>query len=318
MQKFYKNLVIISLAILLLYGSGRLYYAVTGGFTLSNITSDFKHHENWETKSLTVAESEQIKKILSQKFTYLGKGCQSYVFGSSDGQYVLKFVKYQRFRPQQWLDFFQSIPIINRYRLAKIEKKQKKLEMLFSSWKIAYENLQPETGLLYVHLNKSHDLLPALTIYDKMGFEHTLHMDDMEFLLQKRAKMLCPTVDQLMQSEQISDAKKLIDNLLKMILSEYQRGLADNDHALMQNTGVEGNMPLHIDVGQFVIKPEISNPEVYKQELFSKTFKFRMWLMKHHPELGIYLQEKLLEIIGPEFYHLVPKLKNPHAWSVEG
>ena len=318
MRKYLKSLVIVSISILLIYGTGRLYYAVTAGFTLSNITSDFPYNEKWSTTGLSSIERNQVKQILSQKFSYLGKGCQSYVFASEDGHYVLKFVKYQRFRPQKWLDYFASIPWVDNYRLAKIEKKQKKLDMLFTSWKTAYENLKPETGLVYVHLNKSNDLQQTLTISDKMGFEHKLNMDDMEFLLQKRAKMLCATVTHFVQKGQIAEAKELVDHLLSMILSEYSRGLADNDHALMQNTGAIGTMPVHIDVGQFVIRQDISNPDIYKQELFSKTFKFNKWLDKHHPELGTYLNDKLLQIIGSEMDSMVPQLKNPHAWSVEG
>lgn len=318
MKKYFKFLIIISLSTLAIYGAGRLYYAVTAGFTINNITSDFSYHENWETTPLSNAEKEKVKQILSQKFSYLGKGCQSYVFLSEDGEYVLKFVKYQRFRPQAWLDYFEFIPIVNNYRLAKIEKKHKKLNMLFTSWKIAYEYLRPETGLLYLHLNKSNDLEQTLIIYDKMGIEHELNLDTMEFLLQKRANMLCSTLTHFIQKGQLGEAKDLIDNLLNMILSEYSRGLADNDHALMQNTGAIGTMPVHIDVGQFVMNPEISKPSVYKQELFSKTFKFRMWLERHYPDLATYLNKRLQEIIGPEFQTLQPQLKNPHAWSVEG
>lgn len=318
MKKYFKALFVLSLSILMIYGAGRLYYAVTAGFAVSNITSEFAYNEKWALAPLSLSEKTDLKTILSQNFHYLGKGCQSYVFGSEDGKYVLKFVKYQRFRPQAWLDYFASIPIINRYRLAKIEKKEKKLNMLFESWKVAYENLKEETGLVYVHLNKSEDLQISLTIYDKMGFEHKLEMDQMEFLLQKRADMLCPTVSRFVEAGETGKAKELIDNLIAMILSEYSRGLADNDHALMQNTGALDTTPVHIDVGQFVFKPEISNPSVYKQELFSKTYKFHHWLKRHHPELANYLNEKLVNIIGPEFHTLVPQLKNPHAWSVEG
>lgn len=317
MKKYFKIFLVISLLVFVIYSSGRLYYAITAGFTISNITSDFAYNEKWDMLSLSNLEKERVNQILAQKFSYLGKGCQSYVFLSEDGEYVLKFVKYQRFRPQAWLDYFQFIPIVNDYRLAKIEKKRKKLDMLFGSWKIAFENLKHETGLIYVHINKSKDLQQNLIIYDKLGIEYELNLDDMEFLLQKRANMLCSTMNHFIQRGQLGEAKELIDNLLSMILSEYSRGLADNDHALMQNTGAIGNMPVHIDVGQFVIKPEISNPAVYKQELFSKTFKFRMWLEKHSPELAAYLNKKLFEIIGPEFHTLVPQLKNPHVWSVE-
>lgn len=318
MKKYLKFLIIICLVVSAIYGAGRLYYAVTAGFALQNITSHFSYHEDWQTIALSEKEKEQVKHIFSQPFHYLGKGCQSYVFVSDDGQHVLKFVKYQRFRPQAWLDYFAFIPVVNHYRLAKIEKKNKKLEMLFSSWKLAYERLKSETGLIYVHLNKSTDLQQTVKIYDKMGFQHTLNMDEMEFLLQRKANMLCSTINQFVKQGEMSDAKELIDNLLNMILSEYRQGLADNDHALMQNTGALGKRPVHIDVGQFIVKPDIVNPTIYKQELFSKTYKFRHWLTKHHPELGSYLIQKLIDLIGPEFHTMIPRLKNPHAWSVEG
>lgn len=317
MNKFFKNLLIASCLILLIYVAGRLYFSITAGFTVCNITSDFTYDPKWELTDLSDTEKNSLKEILSQKFSYLGKGCQSYVFASEDGKYVLKFVKYQRFRPQEWLNYFASIPAVDRYRLAKIEKKQKKLDMLFSSWKLAYEKLKDETGLVFVHLNKSNDLQQRITIYDKMGFKHELDTDKMEFLLQKRAKMLCPTITSLEEEGQSEKAQALLDRLLSMILSEYDRGLADNDHALMQNTGVYEGQPLHIDVGQFVVKPEMRDPSVYKQELFSKTYKFSKWLERHHSELAIRFNQHLRNIIGPEMDTLVPQLKNPHAWSVE-
>jgi hypothetical protein len=187
--------------------------------------------------------------------------------------------------------------------------------MLFESWKVAFEKLPEESGLIYVHLNKSQDLNKTIVIVDKMGFEHLVNMDQMEFLLQKKALMLCESIKQLMNHNDLNGAKQLLTDLLDMILSEYSRGLADNDHALMQNTGVFQGKPFHIDVGQFVYNEEVKKPEVYKQELFSKTFKFRKWLQKHYPELAEFLNEKLLKIIGEDFYILQPQVKN-HAWSV--
>lgn len=317
MKKFIKPLLILIVLLIVIYGSGRLYFAVTAGFTMGNISSEFAYNPKWDLSPPTPKEAEKIKRVLSQKFTYLGKGCQSYVFGSEDGNYVLKFVKFQRFRPQQWLDYLTFIPLMDRYRLAKIEKKNKKLDMLFASWKIAYENLRPETGLIFVHLNQSNNLQQTLTIFDKMGFEHHLDLDQTVFLLQERATMLCPTISRLVKEGKEDKAQELLDKLLLVILSEYERGLADNDHALMQNTGVIDGQPVHIDVGQFVIKPEMRDPAVYKPELFSKTYKFSKWLERHHPNLANYFNEKLENIIGKEMHSMVPRLKNPHAWSVE-
>lgn len=305
-----KNLIASIIFLLLTYGLGRLYYQVTAGFTESNITSTLVSEERWEIKAVTPEQKKELDQALSQKYTYLGKGCQSYVFASEDGKYVLKFFKYQRFRPQGWLDYLAFIPGVDEYRLGKIEQKNKKLENIFTSWKIAYDELQNETGILYIHLNKSQDLKKDLVLYDKMGLQHTLDLDQYEFMIQKRADMLTAAIDNYMEQQDAGKAKELIDNLLQMILSEYRRGLGDNDHALMQNTGVLGTRPVHIDVGQFVRREDFKDPTCYKQELFNKTYKFRIWLKKHHPEISAYVDQQLHHIIGPEMAQLKPHLKN--------
>lgn len=306
-QKF---LVWFLLACAVIYGAGRLYFYVTAGFTVGNISSNLAYDSRWDTGVLPKEKKAFIQKALSQDYTYLGKGCQSYVFLSADGKYVLKFFKYQRFRPQEWLSYFSFIPAVDAYRLAKIDKKQEKLNSVFSSWKVAFDELQAETGITYIHLNKTKDLGVDLKIIDKMGFEHHLNLDDYEFMLQRRAEMLTSTIDHLMKDGKAEEAKHLIDDLLGVILSEYKRGLGDNDHALMQNTGVLDGHPVHIDVGQFVRNEKFKDLNVAKQELFNKTYKFRFWLKKQHPELAKFLEQRLNEIIGPEIKTLKPQLKN--------
>lgn len=293
------------------YGIGRLYYQVTGGFSISNITSNFPYDKRWETRALSSREAEEVDGILAQRFTYLGKGCQSYVFLSEDGQHVLKFFKYQRFKIQPWLEWFAFIPVVEQYRQQNIEKKQVKLERFFRSWKLAFEELQPETGFVFVHLNKTSHLKGTLVIYDKMGFEHRLDPNQYEFLVQRKAQMLCPYIDELMAEGKSVEAKQLLDRVIALIITEYQRGFADNDHALMQNTGVLDGQPIHIDVGQFVKEERAKDPEVYMQDLFSKTYRFRKWLSRNYPELASYLETQLPMVIGDQYYGMKPYFK-PH------
>lgn len=313
--KFLKYIFLLCFCLASAYGLGRLYYRVTAGFTVGNISSNLPFHPEWETHPHE-QEYQLLASILKQKFTYLGKGCQSYVFLSDDKQYVIKFVKYQRFRPQEWLNYLTFIPGMEAIRDKKIEKKRKKLSMLFESWKLAFDQLKQETGLVFVHLNKTNHLQQEIVIQDKMGYMHRLDADRMEFLIQRRADLLCDKLARLIEQNRIPEARQLLNDLVDLILSEYQRGLADNDHALMQNTGVVGLQPVHIDVGQFVINPAIRLPEIYKQELFSKTFKFRKWLLKKHLGLSAYFDWTLENILGDELYTLKPIVKN-HAWSVE-
>lgn len=304
-----KRLVFLLLVLGAVYGAGRLYFRVTGGFTIGNITWDLAHDPRWDIRPLTNKEQTAVDSILDQKFSYLGKGCQSYVFLSEDGDYVVKFFKYQRFRTQPWLDYLTFIPPVEHYKKRKTEKKMNKLEGLFASWKIAFEGLKLETGLIFVHLNRTQNLNKTLVIYDKMGLEHNIDLDKMQFLVQRKAEMLCPYIKNLMDKRDTQEAKNMLDRIIVLIISEYVRGYADNDHALMQNTGVLDGFPIHIDVGQFVKEENAKSPQVYKQDLFSKTFKFRKWLKRNYPELLEYLEFRLKEVIGNQFEDMKPHFK---------
>lgn len=302
----FKKILLLLLLVAALYGGGRLYFAVTGGFTMSNIESDIPYQAKWDTHPLSPTEKEQIASVLDQPFIYLGKGCQAYVFTSPDDKYVIKFFKYQRFRPQTWIDFFTFIPAVNEYQQHKVKEKQEKLDKVFTSWKIAFEDLKDETGVVYVHLNKSTDWKKFVTIRDKLGLEHQVDLDKTEFMVQHKAVMLCPAIRQLMEAKQLDQAILLIDKLLTMLLSEYARGYADNDHALMQNTGVLNGNPIHIDIGQFIRNGSVKAPKVYKQELYDKTYQFYLWLKGHYPSLAEHLRTRLIAIIGPDYFYSAP------------
>lgn len=294
-----------------LYGSIRLYYRVTDGFSIGNISSDFAYNSRWQTSSLKKEEQAELDKVFSQAFYYMGKGCQSYVFLSEDGTYIIKFFKYQRFRTQPWLELFSFIPAVHEYQLIKSAKKINKLEGVFQSYKIAFEHLKPQSQLVYVHLNKSDHLNRKLVIYDKMGLKHELELDRFEFFVQRKATMLCPYIQDLMNQGREEEAKILLSRLIHLVVSEYQQGIADNDHALMQNTGVYNGAPIHVDIGQFVVNNQARNPSIYKQELFSKTYLLRAWLKEHYPQLLEDFETQLHELIGPDFFQMKPYFK-PH------
>lgn len=301
---------LVVMVILIIYGLGRLYFHLTAGFTLSNIASDFTHQPQWEVRPLSTQEKEELNMALNQPYRYLGKGCQSYVFLSRDGRFVIKFFKYQRFRMQPWLAYFPPLPALVKYRKEKKEKKWEKLNSFVQSWKVAFENLKNETGLIFVHLNKTKELAAKLTIFDKLGIQHQIDLDQTEFCIQKRAEMLCDVILQYRKDNELEKAQNLIDRLFELILSEYSRGLADNDHALMQNTGVVNGLPIHIDVGQFVINEKVKNPQVYRQELFTKMYKFKLWLFENYPELADYLDLKLHALIGSDYPRMHPVWRN--------
>lgn len=288
------------------YGFSILYYQATEGFALKHIRSDFSFDVRWQTRTLSETEENLSDHILSQKFSYLGKGCQSYVFESEDGKYVLKFFKYQRLKEREWLKKFSFIPFIDAYQLKKNRRKCAKREGVFKSWKLAFDHLSQETGVVYVHLNKSDHLRRTVHIVDKVGVSYFLSMDDYEFMIQKKAQMLCDEIDASLKHNNINYVNNLLKTLIDQVLSEYRRGFADNDHALMQNTGVFEGEPIHVDVGQFVQNDQVKNPTFYLQELYTKTYKFRLWLREKHPNLCDAFEEHLESVIGEDFSKMKP------------
>lgn len=70
-------------------------YKATGGFSVATIQFDLPYNPDWET----VHPTENLDKIVQQKFTYLAKGARSFAFISEDGNTILKFFKYRYHEP---------------------------------------------------------------------------------------------------------------------------------------------------------------------------------------------------------------------------
>ncbi len=305
-RRLLKRIVLAIAAIILIYGAGRLYYAVTDGFTQENILSDLTPDVRWRSPALSNEQQSAIQTILNQPFHYLGKGCQSYVFASEDGKYVLKFFKYHRYRTKPWVNALAFLPPVEAYRRDRQEHKDKKLSNLFSSWMTAFKFLPEATGLIYVHLNKGEGWDQEVVLYDKIGGKHLINLNQLEFLVQKRAVMLADTLEMMLNAQTGNLAKDQIASLFALIRSDYASGFVDEDHALLQNTGVLEGKPIHIDVGQIGRKAEAKEVAIYRQHLFNKMYKFREWLHERDPQLALYTTALLFEQVGPEIWTMEP------------
>ena len=147
-----KKIVLLSLlALSLLMALGYWgYVQLNHNFSVSHIILD-----NWTPAKIipanSLAEIAQAKIVLDQPFTYLGKGRQSFVFISQDGNYVLKFVKAHRFTAS-WL--YKSVPLpgfLDKMRSAKLQQMQNELRKFFIRMSLAKNPLQNMTGILYLN-----------------------------------------------------------------------------------------------------------------------------------------------------------------------
>ncbi len=268
-------------------------YKKTDGFAHYKILSSLAFNPDWEVSQ---EPHEELSTLLDQPFHYLAKGAQSYVFASADGKYVIKFFRLYHLKPPLWLSALSLPPALQPLKVKKILDKRNELDKDFQSYKIAYEEMKEETGLVYLHLNKTSHLKKSLKIYDKIGIAYDLDMDNMEFLVQKRAQLVYPAIDALMKTEGLSAAKEATRNLVQLLLMRCEKGIFDKDPDLNTNFGFLGKSSVQIDIGRFSKKIDPKDKAAYRDEIFRITDNFRQWLDANHPSLSEYLTEEIEKI----------------------
>ncbi len=253
-------LIKVSLALAFFIGIHQYCIRQMGDFEMRQILSDLGNRPEWET------ESQPIEHLLKQTFTFLDAGDQAYAFLGEDKKTVLKLFKHY-------------------------DKKGKRpLDHVFASCKLAYDELKEETGLLYLHLNKTEGL--PVKLIDKLGFSHTLDINATEYALQQKADdLIFPTLSRLLKKNDEESVKQSMLSLFELIASRCAKGIGDRDTALRRNYGYLNKKPLSIDIGSYFRDERLKDPEFAKEEVVHKTKRLFRWLKKHRPDLLPYYRE---------------------------
>lgn len=287
----------IPLAIALFLSIERLCHLATDGFMITRIT-----HALQEPSHDLHDVSANLSLILSQPFTYLASGAQSYVFVSQDNRYVIKFFKFHHLRIPPWIASLPLPHFLNTYRQAKIAKKNRALAKTLDSHKIAATLLPKETALVYLHLYPTHYLHQSLHLIDKLGIHYELDADTLSFVIQKKGTSFYGVLEQYINTNHMCHAKKAISDILYLSLERCKKGVGDLDPDFGTNFGaVEGSI-VQLDIGRFYLEEQEKNPEVYKRELYRITRSFRQWLTEHSAELVTYLDDELAHIQGDSVF----------------
>ncbi len=265
----------------------------TDKFRILRIFSTLEHNPGWEVTPPPANRQEEIAHLLKQRYTYLSSGGQCYVFASEDGSAVIKFFKHHRRHIPAYLAALPLPKPLADRRTRRSMKKEGKLLRDFASYKLAYERLPEETGVLFVHLNKTDDLHPTLRIVDKLGIAHSLDLDRVEFVLQKRATLVYPHLKAQLEQNNLEGAKSSIRSLVDLIVERSKKGIFDEDARIHRNFGfVEGKACI-IDVGRLVNDPKRKESVHYLNDLYKITTPFKEWLQHHHPQLVSTLDQEI-------------------------
>jgi hypothetical protein len=256
----------------------------TDGFSLNKIQSKLSYHPQWALPHPPEKDLQEIKSLLAQKFFYLAKGAQCHVFVSEDQKYVIKFFRHHHMRPPSWIALIPST--FETFRKKKENRKWGKLHKDFNSYHLAFTQLKEQTGLIFLHLNKSSHLKHQLTIVDKIGIEQKIDLDQMEFILQKRADLVYPAIDHWMQKNNTTSAEDALSNLVSLLHLRLKKGLFDKDPDLNTNFGFIGTQAVQIDIGRFKKATEPMTPKQEKDTIIRITDNLKQYLDSHYPELS--------------------------------
>ncbi|MBS0656435.1 MAG: hypothetical protein JSR46_11715 [Verrucomicrobia bacterium] len=269
----------------------------TDGFTVEKMHSDLPYDPAWDIK-VSQEELANVNKILNQPYRYLGHGFQCYAFLSEDGTYVLKFMRHQRLRPPVMFDWLPNIAYFQELKKQKTQERFSRMQHLFRGFKVGFEYVPEQTGLVFLHLNKTQNQHPTIAIYDKSGAKHEIDLDKTEFVLQRKALLIKPVIIGLMNSGKVDEAKERINQIFALLVECSKRGIQDMDGALIRkdNLGFLGSRAIYIDSGKLSCKESIRQKARFVQDLH-RLRPLHKWLSESYPELAKHFEVEKKRVI---------------------
>lgn len=304
MKKKHRQFLKVALVLMwpvLLLSIGVSYSKRNVGFSIEKVRSDFAFASDLSEGGFapSVEEFRNIKEITSQDFHYLSSGNQCYVFVSDDQEYVIKFFKMKHLTPKYWLNYL-PLPWLEKYRFEKVEKRERVRKETFDSFRIGYTEMPQQTGLLFVHFQKTHYPQDKISVIDKVGKKHVISLNSVPFVLQRKAEMIYDHINGLMNKGQKLEAISALKSILELIKERSEKGLMDKDGGISGNYGFIGKRPVHIDIGQVVKVDSCKEPTQYLKEISRVASKMEEWLKVHHPEVCPQFQEEVEKMINAE------------------
>lgn len=280
-------------AIFLFLSCDHLAHPNTSKISTYNLHNPFAASDLWKTPPIAEKEKKELLHILNQKFTYLTRGTQTYVFLSQDGKYVLKFFKQKVIRPRTWLAL---IPVGFNPYYQEQQERTKIAHDTFLACITAYKELKKETGLLYAHINSETDLNCKVTLVSSKGKTHKIDLDHTCFYVQKRTDLIYPRLTELREKGEVEQAQAVISSIFALIETLGKKGVVENDPVIHQNFGLLSDQAIQIDVGKLKINAENINSLSYKTDVARITYDLKEWIIAHYPVLLPYFEACLQNV----------------------
>lgn len=296
MKRTPKLLIKTLLSLTVFFAVERFCHHQTRGFRPHKVLSNFSHDPRYDLSSLSEEQKLLANEILEQHFYFLGDGGQGYSFLSEDGRYVLKLFKLHHMRTAKVLS---KLPLFGPLKTATnnfIDERERNHTKIFSSCKIAMEDFQEETGLIFLHLNTTSHEYPSVSITDAIGITHKIDLDKAAFALQKKATVAFTNLKQAMIHKDEAAIKEAISSFVSFVAKRCQKGIEDLDAGFKRNYGIINGQLIEIDVGSFTKNPSLRDPKQTKQEILKKTEGLRRSLATIYPEMIPFFEQSLKDV----------------------
>jgi hypothetical protein len=198
----------------------------------------------------------QIEEIASEKLYYLGNGAEAIAFVSADEKYVVKFfihsrlIAKPRFRPRARISQLLS----KKPLLAKVDHVLRRYEQGL--------HLAPnETAMLAIHRYCSPEILPTCTIVDQEGKHHSIDLNKVAFVVQRRAYPLSKAELRNYGPDIDKQIEELSTNLASKGFVNLSHGFYPPNYATLEGKAIM------IDLGKLEYLPEKANQQEEKKLL---------------------------------------------------
>lgn len=246
------------------------------------------------TPTVSHKEIEELRSIVSQPFTYLTEGPDSYIFVSQDQKNVIKFFKMRRMTPKYWLNYI-PLPWLEKKRLSKIEERERVRHECFGGLKIAFEKFRYQTGIVFLHLFRTQYLKMKIAVQDSQKKWHEIALDQVPFLVQKKVTMLPDDIGQLMKEGKEETAIRHLCQLLELVKTTCQKGYVPVSEEIEIDYGFLEDRPFYVEA--LYAKKE-SNTQSTLKGLFSFSKVLQSWLSRNHPTLVAPFQEGTQDVLS--------------------
>lgn len=232
--------------------------------------------------SLTLPEEIALK--LNQPFHLIGEGSQMYAFRSADGKIVLKLFKAHhsphRSLLKKWLRAHRSSDEI----LLSHQKWNEKFAKTCACYLMAFKDLKEETGLCYLHFEKSSDSRLNITLLDASKKAYRVNLNNHPFIIQRHAELVPDYLKTLIESKQMDLAQSAVTSLKELFLHRTEKGYIDDRQSLRINYGFIDGKAVQIDVGK-IKKTDLSQTQT-EEELMRLQQRLDRWIYSYFPMLN--------------------------------